>query len=107
MAELRAGGLALIVDSVSPQEVGKCVTTTQLIPAFGSFTSPHGRPTKNNAEFAAWLVTGDVVAEMSGNGIPIWAGRGWALYPPQYLMPIDGDDFTHEDEREKELVYVR
>ncbi|WP_233979579.1 hypothetical protein [Pectobacterium versatile] len=103
MAELRAGGLALIVESINPEDVGKCVTTISLIPAHGSFTSPHGRPTNNNADFAAWFVTGDVKALM-GKGSPVWAGRGWSLYPPQYLMPIDGDDFTHEDEREKELV---
>lgn len=106
MSELRAGGLALIIDSVDLDEVGKCVTTISLIPAGGRFTSPHGRQTNNCADFAAWFVTGDVNAHL-GDGVSIWhtARMGWSLYPPQYLIPIDGEDFSHEDERQKELTH--
>ncbi|WP_264041501.1 hypothetical protein [Pectobacterium carotovorum] len=103
MAELRAGGLALIIDSATEEEVGRCVETLKLVPDKGSFRSPHGRISNNGGPIAAWLVIGDVNAKL-GAGSPAWAGKGWALYPPQYLLPIDGDDFTHEDEREKELV---
>ena len=101
MAELRAGGMALIIDSATPEEVGRCVYTVSLIPPGGRFASPHGRPTNNHSESVAWFITGDVKASL-GDGAPIWAGKGWSLYPPQYLMPIDGDDFGSEDQHQKE-----
>lgn len=105
MAELRAGGLALIIDSATPEEIGRCVLTVNLIPVHGSFTSPHGRPSNNGGDIPAWLVTGNVVAKL-GKESPLWAGKGWALYPPQYLMPIDGDDFSNEDEHQKEREHA-
>ncbi|HHS9552222.1 TPA: hypothetical protein ACTXCE_003326 [Raoultella planticola] len=101
MSELRAGGMALIIDSATPEEIGRCISLVKLIPVRGSFTSPQGRPSNNAGEIPAWLVTGNVEAKL-GKGAPLWAGKGWALYPPQYLIPIDGDDFSNEDERQKE-----
>lgn len=103
MPELKAGGLALIIDSNKSSDIGKCVACVQLVPARGSFYSPRGRPCLNFSDHNCWLVTGDVVSELV-KGAPIWAGNGWALYPPQYLMPIDGDKFQHEGERQKELT---
>ncbi|EKS0266623.1 TPA: hypothetical protein ACH1T0_004686 [Klebsiella pneumoniae] len=101
MAELRAGGMALIIDSATSEEIGRGVQAVSLIPVRGSFKSPHGRPSNNGGDIPAWLVTGNVVAKL-GKESPQWAGNGWALYPPQYLMPIDGDDFSNEGERQKE-----
>lgn len=103
MSELRAGGMALIIDSNKQSDIGKCVTTVELVAARGSFKSPHGRPTVNCSDCQCWLVTGDVKSEM-GKESPIWSGNGWSLFPPQYLMPIDGDDFSHEGEGQKELI---
>ena len=105
MAKLRAGGMALIIDSSTPEEIGRCVSLIKLIPVCGSFTSPQGRPTNNAGENPAWLVTGDVKARLGGNS-PIWAGNGWALYPPHYLIPIDGGDFSSEDEHQKEREHA-
>lgn len=106
MAELRAGGMALIIDSATPEEIGRCVSLIRLIPVNSSFTSPvHERPSNNGGDIPAWLVTGNVEAKL-GKGAPLWAGKGWALYPPQYLIPIDGDDFSNEDERQKELEHA-
>lgn len=104
MAELKPGGLALIIDSNKSSDIGKCVTCVQVVPARGSFKSPQGRPSVNCSDHKCWMVTGDVVSKM-GKESPVWAGNGWALYPPQYLMPIDGDDLQHEDERQKELTH--
>lgn len=103
MSELRAGGLAMIIGSNQQSDIGKCVTTVELVAPRGSFKSPLGRPSINGSDYLCWLVTGDVKSEM-GKGSPIWTGNGWALFPPQYLMPIDGEDFSHEDERQKELT---
>lgn len=104
MNELRAGGLALIIDSAKPEDIGKCVTTLRLIPANGSFDSPRGRATKNHADFSAWLVSGDVEAPIFG-AHPAWAARGWSLYPPQYLMPIDGMEESPDVEQQKETEH--
>ena len=101
MAELSAGGMALIIDSATSEEIGRGVQAVSLIPVRDSFTSPHGRPSNNGGDIPAWLVTGNVVAKL-GKESPQGAGNGWALYPPQYLMPIDGDDFSNEGERQKE-----
>ncbi|MBZ7829921.1 hypothetical protein [Raoultella planticola] len=105
MAELRAGGMALIIDSATPEEIGRCVSLVKLIPVHGSFTSPQGRPSNNAGGIPAWFVTGDVKAKL-GDDSPIWAGKGWSLYPPQYLIPIDGDDFSNEDEHQKEREHA-
>ena len=105
MAELRAGGLAIIIDSIAPEDIGKCVQTVSLIPPLGRFNSPQGRPTINSSEIASWLITGEVTAKL-GEESPAWAGKGWALYPPQYLMPIDGDDFSNEDQHQKEREHA-
>jgi hypothetical protein len=99
MAELRAGGLAITIDSAAPEDIGKCVHTVSLIPSEGRFISPQSRPTVNSSEIASWLITGDVTAKL-GKESPLWAGKGWALYPPQYLLPIDGNDFSDEDQRQ-------
>ncbi|HFT3314746.1 TPA: hypothetical protein ACHV9Z_005237 [Klebsiella pneumoniae] len=93
--------MALIIDSATPEEIGRCVSLIKLIPVRGSFISPQGRSTNNAGEIPAWLVTGDVKASL-GDDSPIWAGKGWSLYPPQYLMPIDGDDFGSEDQHQNE-----
>lgn len=105
MAELHAGCMALIIDSASQEEIGRCVSLIKLIPVRGTFTSPQGRISNNAGEIAAWLVTGDVKACLGDNS-PTWAGNGWALYPPQYLMPIDGDDFSNEDQHQKEREHA-
>lgn len=105
MRELKPGCLALIIDSNKQSEIGKCVTTVELVAPRGSFKSPHGRPTLNCGDCQCWLVTGDVKSEM-GKESPIWSGNGWALYPPQYLMPIDGDYFSEELVTDKERLHA-
>lgn len=102
MSELRAGGMAMIIESSDESDIGKCVTCEQVVPARGQFKSPHGRLSENRGDHLCWLVSGDVKATM-GEGVPAWAGKGWSLYPPGYLMPLDGQDFT-EEERERENV---
>ncbi|WP_312423661.1 hypothetical protein [Kosakonia cowanii] len=105
MRELKSGCLALIIDSNKQSDIGKCVTTVELVAARGSFKSPHGRQTVNCSDCACWLVTGDVKSEM-GKESPVWSGNGWSLYPPQYLMPIDGDDFSDELISDKEKSHA-
>ncbi|MEQ9888858.1 hypothetical protein ABRP55_20255 [Pectobacterium zantedeschiae] len=97
MAELRVGGLAMVLPSnglssqIHNDWVGTVVRLVRFIPA-GQGVSDcielnDGRPFCHRVD--TWLITD---GEINGTT------------QPKYLMPIDGDDFTHEDEREKDLV---
>ena len=46
----------------------------------------------------AWIVTGDVT-HPSGE-------YGWSSLSPANLIPIDGDDFSNEDEHQKEREHA-
>lgn len=98
MSELRAGGLAIVLPCLSgeceiPSEwAGTCVKLIRFVKAGeGIFDCPEvneGRPFKHS-NFSVWVVE---------NG----SLRGTVT--AKYLMPIDGEDFSHEDERQKELT---
>lgn len=100
MAELRAGGLAIIIGlKINVNLNGKCVVLQQLVRHLDEFISPvndciwiHDDPRN------AWIVTGDVT-HPSGE-------YGWSLLSPANLIPIDGDDFSNEDEHQKEREHA-
>ena len=96
MAELKAGGLALVIRG---EDCGKCVTTERFIPGKSKFTAPDGENYTAAQACSGWLCTGDV------NPKDLPELRGWALFRTENLLPIDGDDFQHEDERQKELTH--
>lgn len=104
--ELKAGRLALVIDSAIPENVGKCVTLLSWHPPKGDFISPDGAAGKLPGDSGGWLCTGSVACtgKMSISGKE-FRHEGWGLFPSQYLMPIDGDDFQHEDDRQKELTH--
>lgn len=88
MAKLRAGGLAIIIRSRFPENVGK---TVRLI-KFTGFDEHLGGD--------AWELT--ALSWLTGTLHPIkpgdlCTGRG------KNLMPIDGDDFSNEDEHQKRM----
>lgn len=99
MAELRAGGLAIIVGG-NPETFGVVVTTERLVPHGDRISLPNGRRFSNGGS-TRWLVHCDRLVITLSNGSTL---DDYCLMFPHWLMPIDGDDFTHEDEREKELV---
>lgn len=94
MAELKPGGLALVIRG---EDCGKCVTTERYIQGGSSFKGPCGRMFTAADKGGGWLCTGDIHAKDRPEL------KGWAIYWAENLMPIDGDDFQHEDERKKEL----
>ncbi|HFE8995024.1 TPA: hypothetical protein ACGATL_000259 [Raoultella ornithinolytica] len=85
MAELRAGGLALIIRSPFDENVGK---TVSLIKFMGG---------------GEWELT--ALSDLKGALYPVRAGDS-CVGLGQNLMPIDGDDFSNEDERQKELEHA-
>ncbi|TCW07095.1 hypothetical protein EDF73_113157 [Raoultella sp. BIGb0138] len=89
MAELRAGGLALVINSTKPEQVGMVVTLLKLVYP--------GRFTLNGKEYCA-----------KANS-PVWLcekPEAYVTYYPWQLMPIDGDDFSNEDEHQKEREHA-
>lgn len=85
MAELRAGGLAIIIRSPFSENVGK---TVSLIKFLGG---------------GQWKLT--ALSDLTGTIHPVRAGDSCTGLS-QNLMPIDGDDFSNEDEHQKEREHV-
>lgn len=91
MAELRAGGLAIIIKSQFPENVGK---TVRLIKLMGFNESLRGYE---------WMLT--ALSGLTGTIHAVKAG-GSCIGLGQNLMPIDGDDFNNEDHRQKEREHA-
>lgn len=96
MAELKPGGLALVIRG---EDCGKCVTTERFIPGLSQFLAPDGKSYTAAQVCGSWLCTGEV------NPKDRPSLQGWALFRTENLLPIDGDDFQHEDERQKDLTH--
>lgn len=80
MAELKAGGLALVYGlKIDKRHNGKSAKLLMSEIYKGS---------------QVWICEGDF--DKSDH---------LGIFYPQNLMPIDGDDFQHEDERQKELTH--
>lgn len=93
MAELRAGGLAIIIRSRFPENVGKVVK-------LGAFAGEINHPDGHGIYW--WI---EVMSELAGTLGRIKSGlNGLAL--ARNLMPIDGDDFSNEDQYQKGLEHA-
>lgn len=93
MSELRVGGMAIIVMSLIPENIGKVVELVEFIGCTDK--GPH----KNRKDI--WRIQPYSSSLVGHNGI-IKTDR-IARCPGEWLMPIEGEDFSHEDERQKEL----
>lgn len=97
--ELKAGGLALVIQSAYRREIGKCVTLVQLVQPGEHFRGPGGVPCRWREDYApGWVVTGDVNTGYEGGR----SFHGWAVFEPRSLMPIDGDDHQERDQLAKD-----
>ncbi|AMV53132.1 TPA: hypothetical protein ACHVUQ_002513 [Klebsiella pneumoniae] len=102
MAELRAGGLALVIASGNQNEVGKTVTLIRKVSSgeFHQFPNGNSYAMKTNTGQSMWVVSGDVSIYTSK------PSGGMSIFPAKSLMPIDGDDFSNEDEHQKEREHA-
>lgn len=100
MAELRAGGLAIIIGG-DPEASGTVVTTVKFVPA-GVTESLPGNKKINNGGSGRWLIHSDKICVRLKDGSIL---DDWSLCFASHLMPIDGDEFRHEDELQKELTH--
>lgn len=98
MSELRAGSLAIIIKSRIPENIG---ITVRLIKYLGVVEGSM----IDGESYASW----NVESASGGNIKGIWPGGmivEWPRVncPSKWLMPIDGEDFSHEEKRQKELT---
>ncbi|EKT7900138.1 hypothetical protein P4R16_001027 [Klebsiella oxytoca] len=91
MAELRAGGLVIIIRSRFPENVGKTVSLIKLI-GFDDSLGGH-----------MWKLT--ALSGLTGTLYPVKAGD-LCTGLDKNLMPINGDDFRNEDQHQKEREHA-
>ncbi|MDX7621236.1 hypothetical protein SJ598_13685 [Enterobacter bugandensis] len=99
MSELRAGGLAMIIGG-NPETIGLVVITERMVEPGGVVVTPSGKRFANGGSLR-WLIHNDRLFVKVSDGSII---NDYCLVFPHWLMPIDGEDFSHEDERQKELT---
>ncbi|HHS7705879.1 hypothetical protein [Klebsiella pneumoniae] len=93
MAELRAGGLAIIIRSRFPENVGKTVRLVRFI----------GEVHQSTGYGIYWEVI--ALAGLAGTRKSVKPGSA-GMAQSKNLMPIDGDDFSNEDESQKEREHA-
>lgn len=101
MAELRAGGLAIVIGAGINSKclIGHTVELVEFVSAV-SWVSPAGQPKFFNPGRGRWLINKPGLTMTLSNGQKV---KSFALLLPQYLMPIGDEDFSHEKESEKNL----
>ena len=87
--------------SGNQNEVGKTVTLVRVVSSGEYLKFPDGcRCTMIDPRRQIWVVSGDVsIYKRKPSG-------GMPIFPAKSLMPIDGDDFSNEDERLKEREHA-
>lgn len=93
---IKPGGLALVLKSHFPENVGKCVTTERLIQPKEQFPGPDGKPIANWTSYPAWYITGAVKMEFFSGRVV----EGYCLIHPEHLLPINPDVEAMEREAE-------
>ncbi|HDY7161546.1 TPA: hypothetical protein RRE97_005057 [Klebsiella pneumoniae] len=104
MAELCAGCQTMIINGFYRTNDRKLMLVVGFVPNATRFTL-NGKVHLKPVQMAdAWLVSGDLVARDGSTGE---AKRlNFALTPVKYLMPIDNDEFSSEEERQKEWAHA-
>ncbi|HFK5622963.1 TPA: hypothetical protein ACG0DO_000189 [Enterobacter cloacae] len=97
MSELRVGGMAIIVNSLLKENIGRTVILKEYLGVIRGFVQ--------NVERSSWFVE-SATEEMLKGILPVKqiVNTMTCSVPSDWLMPIDGEDFSHEDERQKELT---
>ncbi|SMG61741.1 hypothetical protein [Cedecea sp. NFIX57] len=101
MSSLRVGGLAIIIKAYTdPSLVGRVVEIYGRADGRGLFKSPATGLYRFTLHPGAYICTGDF-----HSGSDVKEEDGFGLFSREQLMPIDGEDFSHEGEHEKELTH--
>ena len=101
MRELRSGGLALIIAG-SPETIGLVVVTEKMVNPGEIVITPCGKRFSNGGS-QRWLIHSEEICVKLSDGTVI---DDYCLIFPHMLMPIDGEDFSDELQKEKELSHA-
>lgn len=101
MSKLRAGGLAIIVGG-NPETIGLVVVTEQPVEPGGIIITPCGKRFANGGSLR-WLIHSKELFVKLSDGTVI---DDYCLCFGHMLMPIDGGDFSNEDEHQKEREHA-
>ncbi|NUH55868.1 hypothetical protein HUK76_19625 [Citrobacter portucalensis] len=101
MSNLREGGLAIIIGG-NQETIGLVVTTVRAVSPGGLIVTPSGKRFSNGGSFR-WLIHSDQLFVKLSDGTII---DDYCLCFEHHLMPIDGEDFSHEDEHQKEREHA-
>lgn len=99
MAKLREGGLAIIIGG-NPETIGVVVTTLRIVNPGEIIVTPRGQRFSNGGS-QRWLIHSEALSITLPDGVTI---DDYCLHFAHLLMPIDGEDFSDEDDRKKELA---
>ncbi|MCK7382424.1 hypothetical protein [Enterobacter cloacae] len=99
MSELKVDGLALIIKSRIPENVGATVRLVEYLGVIKGAISEE--------RFEAWEVESASGGNLSGY-LPGGLIVSWPTVncPAKWLMPIDGDDFSNELASDKEMSHA-
>ncbi len=100
MSELRPGCKALVIGGFYRVNDGKAVDVIEFIPNGQTFEFEGQLYADKPPRGDAWLIVGDLICQLNGDA----QRMHFALIPGECLLPIDGEDFSNEDERQKELT---
>lgn len=101
MSELKAGGIAMVVGG-NPELFGMVIRTERLVMPGEAATGPDGRSALNVVR-PKWMCTDARIITPLADGSLL---DGWGFFWVIHLLPIDGDDFSHEVEQRRELSHV-
>lgn len=99
MSELRAGRMALVFGLKKQTELnGKCVQLLFSVAPGEIYKSPvSDKIWEHGGNSHSWVCSGDIHTSKGEE-------FGYGVFKPRNLLPIDGEDFSHEDERQMELT---
>lgn len=102
MAELKAGCKALVIGGFYRVNDGRAVDVIEFIPNGKPFEFEGQMYVDKPPRGDAWLIVGDLICQLNGDA----QRMHFALIPGEYLMPIDGDDFSDELISDKEKSHA-
>ncbi|HHJ1247265.1 hypothetical protein Q2357_02475 [Proteus mirabilis] len=100
MAKYEAGKLALVIFSLNPSEIGKCVTLIRRLYDGEYFKAPDGNEYRcdNATKTYQWLVSGDVSVYLDGKF------SGVSVFSESELMLLDDGESILQSNLIEELV---
>lgn len=102
MAELKEGSKVLVIGAFTEKgavNIGKSATVSFFASDADEYRGPDGIDYLCGSDGLSAVIIGSQIYNI------VTKKHGWAQVSVKHLMVIDGDDFQHEDEQQKELTH--